>query len=153
MRHHNERHGQSASMGRRPTPEYSAWVAMKIRCTNAETPIYQRYGAVGIGVCARWSASFEDFLEDLGPRPSARHSLDRFPDRRGNYEPGNVRWATLEEQNRNRSSVRLTVDLASEILGRLEHGESSASIARRMAIGAWLVRDVKAGRTWKELHR
>src|SRR6266487_4789215 len=52
-------------------------------------------------VCERWQNSYTAFLEDMGRRPSPGHSLDRYPDKNGNYEPGNVRWATIDEQNRN----------------------------------------------------
>jgi hypothetical protein len=61
-------------------------------------------------VCARWSRNFEAFLRDVGPRPSVRHSLDRI-DVNGHYEPGNVRWATPEQQKTNRTdSVKVTAN-------------------------------------------
>jgi hypothetical protein len=56
------------------------------------------YGADGIIVCGHWNNSFQNFLDDMGRAPSPKHSLDRFPDQRGNYEPGNVRWATDLQQ-------------------------------------------------------
>lgn len=82
-------------------PEYSAWASMLTRCNNPRRPQYQSYGGRGISVCERWS-KFENFLADVGQRPSASHSLDRI-NNDGNYEPGNVRWATVEEQQNNRT--------------------------------------------------
>lgn len=81
---------------------------MVARCNNPRSTSYHRYGAQGVVVCERW-LSFEKFLADVGPRPSLRHSLDRYPDFRGNYEPGNVRWATPVEQANNRQGNRLVV--------------------------------------------
>jgi hypothetical protein len=75
------------------------------RCTNPKNPSFKRYGGRGIRVCDRWK-DFALFLEDVGPRPSAKHSLDRHPDNDGDYEPGNVRWATPEEQQGNTSANR-----------------------------------------------
>ena len=87
-------------------PEHRCWTAMKNRCFNPRSKTYQSYGAKGITVCDRWANSFEKFYEDMGPRPSLAHSLDRYPNQRGNYEPGNVRWATAREQARNMSRNR-----------------------------------------------
>jgi hypothetical protein len=89
------------------SPEYRAWSSMLSRCSNPKVPKFPRYGGRGIAVCARWRESFENFLADVGRRPSSEHSIDRWPNNDGNYEPGNVRWATLEEQGRNRSVNRM----------------------------------------------
>ncbi len=89
------------------TPEYNAWLSLKGRCLNPRNSAFQGYGGRGIMVCDRWVNSFPNFLEDVGRRPSPQHSIDRFPNNDGNYEPGNVRWATRTEQNRNKRSVLL----------------------------------------------
>lgn len=91
-------HGHTRGATR--TPEYSAWKAMRHRCENPNDAKWALYGGAGITVCPRW-AEFESFLSDVGYRPGSGYSLDRYPDNSGNYEPGNVRWATIHEQNRN----------------------------------------------------
>ncbi len=87
-------------------PGYHVWCKMLARCLNPNTADYERYGERGIGVCDRWQTSFAAFLSDMGPRPSLSHSIDR-KDNDGNYEPGNCRWATRTEQNRNKRTNRL----------------------------------------------
>jgi len=90
--------------GMHGTREYSSWVAMNARCGNPKHKDYPRYGARGILVHEEWQNSFQSFYAHIGPRP-ADTSIDRI-DTRGNYVPGNVRWATNTEQSRNRTSSR-----------------------------------------------
>jgi len=95
-----ERHGMSGS------PEYVAWYHMKYRCHQIADGGYRFYGARGISVCDEWRRSFESFYKDVGKRPSPDHTLERI-DNNGNYETGNVVWATRKQQARNKSSNRL----------------------------------------------
>ena len=101
---------------KKPTPEYSAWYNMKRRCYNKNQKDYPRYGGRGIFVCDRWLDSYEAFLEDMGRRPSSRHSIDRI-DNDGNYTPSNCRWANTTEQNRNRSEYNVKSWILAEELG------------------------------------
>lgn len=81
---------------------YRIWSGIHTRCYNKNEKIYPYYGGRGIGMCDRWRDSFESFYEDVGDPPSELYSMDRYPDQDGNYEPGNVRWATDEQQGRNK---------------------------------------------------
>lgn len=98
------KHGHARKKGRR-SPEHLVWSAMWQRCANQNNPAWKRYGARGIAVCERWK-EFMNFLADMGPRPAGRngrvaaYSLERI-NNNGNYEPGNCKWATVQEQRAN----------------------------------------------------
>lgn len=89
--------------GRTGTPEYAAYRLMMKRCTNEEFWAYSRYGGRGIFVCDRWMESFQNFLDDMGLKPSSNHSLER-KDNDGPYSPDNCKWGTKIEQARNTSA-------------------------------------------------
>lgn len=97
----------SSHRGKCHGPEYRAWVDMKRRCNNPDFQSYKNYGGRGIKIYNEWLGEngFENFYEYVGPRPSKEHSLDRYPNNDGNYEPGNVRWATSKEQADNRRTT------------------------------------------------
>lgn len=99
--------------------EYETWKSMRSRCNNLNDKDYKYYGGKGVKVCDRW-LSFANFMSDMGARPSPKHQIDRFPNNDGNYELSNCRWATLEQQSRNRSDNRI-----------LEHD------GRRMILSDW----------------
>lgn len=103
-------HGLSKS------PEHRIWSHVKARCINPKTIGFHLYGGRGIKVCERWINSFENFYNDMGPRPSSKYSIDRIDVNR-DYSPENCRWATKEEQLANRRNTRHeTVDGVSKPL-------------------------------------
>jgi hypothetical protein len=136
-REHATTHGQGA------LPEYSVWKSMLSRCRYGTRQNSQRYVGRGISVCKRWE-KFENFFVDMGHRPSLAHSLDRFPNGAGDYEPDNCRWATIDEQTANKDN-RILVEVggrevflveAAQLLGvkyrtAYDHFRSGKLIGRR----------------------
>lgn len=91
----NSKHGHTSNYSR--SPEYRSWRSMITRCEVPNLNCFENYGGRGIKVCDRWRHSFENFLEDMGKRPSLSYTLDRI-DVNGNYEPSNCRWADNYQQ-------------------------------------------------------
>ena len=127
------KHGES-----HPTPEYRAWVSMITRCHNPNTTGFKNWGGRGISVCLEWRHDYVAFLAHVGRRPSPKHSLDRYPNVNGNYEPGNVRWATSKEQARNRRANRM-ITCGAQTLTAPEWAERTGTpagtISNRLRIG------------------
>lgn len=111
---------------------------MKERCYNENAERYERYGGRGITVCDRWRTSFENFLADMGRRPSRRHSLDRIRVNE-HYEPGNCRWATPKEQSRNKQRT-VFVDGVS-----LPEAIEKAGLVLSSAVYNFIYRRIKRG--------
>lgn len=89
------------------SPEHRSWVQMRQRCNNDKSIGWTLYGGRGIKVCDRWYSSFLNFYDDMGAKPTPKHSIDRI-NVDGDYEPGNCRWATIHEQaanHRNNNAV------------------------------------------------
>lgn len=117
--------GREPQHGLTHTPEWEVWRRMRQRCSLKTRKDFPRYGGRGISVCKRWMR-FENFLKDMGARPSPKHSIER-KDNNGNYEPSNCVWALPVEQANNRRSSRI-----------LEFGQQRLTIsqwARRLGMG------------------
>lgn len=87
--------------GRKKHPLFDVWRGIKKRCFCPTSHGYENYGARGITMHPQWRDDFWEFVSAVGERPSPQHTIDRFPDNNGNYEPGNVRWATRSQQMEN----------------------------------------------------
>lgn len=103
----NLKHGHTTNAKRATASEYNIWCTMKQRCLNPSSANYSRYGGRGITIDPEWLTDdgYMAFYRDMGPRPSKAHSLDR-RDPNGPYSKANCRWATVVEQQNNRSGTR-----------------------------------------------
>lgn len=133
----SRKHGLSRSS------EHNAWQHMRRRCFNKRDKSYRNYGGRGITVCDEWRDSFEAFYRDMGPRPSAQHSIERI-NVNGDYEPNNCRWATRKEQSRNtRRNFYVTFQGITATLA--EHcerlGLRYGAIALRLRRYGWSIED------------
>ena len=131
MERHGDGHGKFS-------PEYRAWQAMKRRCWNPNDVRYERYGGRGIKICDRWMSSYIDFLKDMGRKPTQKHTLDRI-NLDGNYEPSNCRWATPEQQMRNRrNNVVITINgISKSACEWAETTKVSAYVIRKRIHRGW----------------
>ena len=87
------------------TKIYHIWDGIIQRCTNPKASSYKIYGGRGIKVCQRWN-KFENFLNDMGDRPTDEHQIDRI-NNDGDYSPDNCKWSTKKQQARNKRNNRL----------------------------------------------
>lgn len=149
LRKTNLKHGASY------TREYRAWVSAKSRCFTPSHKNYPTYGARGIKMCEEWVNDFQAFFDHVGPAPTDKHTLDRI-DCDGNYEPGNVRWATQQEQNNNRRDTIL-VDVMGETIALADmarkYGLNYGSVFARYSRGLRgndLLENQKVGRKPKK---
>lgn len=101
-----QKHGGAPAVKTERHPLYGTWCSMKTRCFNERAWQYRYYGGRGISVCPEWRDDFARFAADVGERPPGT-TLDRLdPD--GDYNPGNVRWATSKEQRQNRRRAKVS---------------------------------------------
>ena len=134
---------------------YNTWKGMMERCSSEGAVAYRYYGAKGVRVCERWH-SFWNFVEDMGMKPTPLHTIDRWPNKSGNYGPGNCRWATMAEQNHNKENnhwieyegERLTIDQWARKLG-----VKSCTICSRIKRGWSLEEIVTLGKQVSSLRK
>jgi hypothetical protein len=134
------RHGMS------DRAEHRIWMLMLGRCSVVTNPDYRLYGGRGIQVCGRWHV-FEHFFADMGPRPTAQHSIDRI-NVNGDYEPGNCRWATAKEQRRNCRNVILDEEGARQIRALAVLGVERRWLASAFGVKKCTIDDVINRQTW-----
>lgn len=137
MRNRFARHGHTREY--RKSSEYKSWIDMKRRCSSRNASRYEDYGGRGITVCDRWISSFKNFLEDMGHKPTPRHSIERI-DVNGNYEPSNCKWADDYEQAKNRrSQKRSTTGVSGVKWHKTQHRYhvTIASNGKRFHIGSF----------------
>jgi hypothetical protein len=131
----------STQSGLATSDAYQCWHSMVTRCVNTDHVAYSRYGGAGISVCREWLYDFPAFLSHIGARPSLAHSIDRVDNSKG-YEPGNVRWATRNEQAANRKTTSVVeyqgVSNPLPMLARA-HGLSPKLVYRRVFVSGWSV--------------
>lgn len=136
IKHGHAREGKISS-------EYYSWAAIINRITNPNNHAYRHYGGRGIKIDPRW-LNFKNFLADVGPKPSPKHSIVRYPDRNGNYEPGNVRWATsLQQCNNTARNIRWTFNNKEQTVAEWarEIGLKYQTLADRVRRYGWTVEE------------
>lgn len=132
----------SRTHGESKCPEWISWHSMRARCQYPTSINFERYGGRGVRVCDRWE-KYENFLADMGRKPSPSHTLDRIdPD--GDYEPSNCRWASKIEQANNRRDNAIVV-----IDGRRETLRNAVRAAGSVVSITSAVRRIKRG--WSHL--
>ncbi len=127
--------------GKYGTAENNVWHSMIQRCTDPNTKSWSHYGGRGIAVCERW-LRFENFLADMGERPTPQHTIERI-NNNGDYAPENCKWATRDEQARNKqNTVLLTSSGKTMCMAQwaAEVGLNAQTLWKRLARG-WSVED------------
>lgn len=132
----NTTHGMSKT-----SISYDCWCSMKSRCYNKNDKYYHHYGGRGIIVCEKWRNSFENFLKDIGERPSRKHSIDRI-NVNGNYEPENCRWATpIEQANNTRSNHFITYKGETKTIANWARSIGLSHEVLRKRLKRWSIED------------
>jgi len=157
-------------------PLFNAWKSCLARCLNTNDPAYKKwYGAKGITVCERWAKrnpkgttqgwapGFKAFVEDMGPKPSPTHSLDRI-DPAGNYEPSNCRWATPSQQASNKKpykrpsvqgeknkNVKMTEELVLKLREDRKQGCTYDDLKVKYGISKATVAQIVTRKTWTHI--
>lgn len=134
--------------GKRKTRLYRIWANVKTRCFNVNDPHYSRWGGKGVGMCKEWKNSFQSFYNwAIANGYSDNLTIDRIDNEKG-YSPDNCRWATIEEQNRNKKHVRfITYDGRTQTIGQWtkELGLGKETIRERLKRG-WTEKEAISGK-------
>lgn len=139
----NRRHGMSG------TRTYQSWRDAKVRCFNSGSAHYHRYGGRGISMDKRWVDSFDAFLADMGECPAGL-TLER-DDVNGNYEPGNCRWATRSEQNRNTRATKASPEIVRNIRARAAAGDSAKLLAAEYGMTTQNIDRIVKRKSWSDV--
>ena len=131
---------------RKRVPEYHVWVMMKQRCSNPRNKDFPLYGGRGVTVCDRWD-DFAAFLEDMGPRASPDHSIDRVNTNSG-YFPENCRWATSKQQGQNTRWTKLSEEAVAQMRTMHANGASYVKLGRQFGVTRAAARQACLGITW-----
>ena len=132
----NTTHGLSNS------PEYIIWGHIKARCLNKNSQAFKYYGGRGISICPKWEHSFKAFLDDMGERPTVKHSIERV-NNDGDYEPSNCQWIPIAEQAWNTRSIKPFY--ARDPIGRWYFGKVQSLFAREHGLHYSCISEVLNG--------
>lgn len=135
------KHGMSRST------EYGSWLAMRSRFTNTSSKCFKNYGGRGISVCDEWMNSFESFYDHMGKKPTYKHQIDRI-DNNGNYEPGNCRWATIQENIQNRRVSRFNSE---DIKYIKSCGLKVSVLAKKYGVRHTQISKIISGERWSNI--
>lgn len=130
------------------SPTYKSWSMMVDRCTNPKNKRWLRYGGRGIKVCDRWR-SFAAFLADMGERPEGK-TIDR-ENNDGDYEPGNCKWSTAAEQNRNTRASKMTAALVREIVIGKYRDTPARDVAAIVGCAQRYISQIRRGGQWADV--
>lgn len=148
---YNKKYGESSVVAGRQilSPEYIAWRNMRARCNSKTASQYAYYGGRGISICERWE-DFNNFLQDMGRKPSSAHSIDRV-DNNGPYSPENCRWATKAQQSRNSRASKLTATDVEKIRSLWNTGlYTKGAISRIYSVSDVLISMIIRKKAWIE---